>query len=345
MWVVHNYTPFATAGGFVHDRSGQLHWVVGVRATLEFSESGELIRSATQIPVSRVPVFQGPTTTSSLLHDADLMLPKRSTDVILDAHACAPSHRPVTELEVGFELGNLRKRLRVYGERRWMRHATQGVVPSSPKPFVNSQISYEHAFGGADKSGSYFAPNPIGRGYARTPDELLHVVAPHIEDPAQPLTAARPPTRSIGFGAIAAHWEERVRFSGTYDARWQRERAPIWPQDLDERFFQSAPSDQQVLGRLRGNEECVLLRLTHSGIARFRIPRISVRVSTQFRDGLEQSEAVLQTVLIQSESQRLTLVWNAAHPCQEREHLLEHSRVTWEGEKSWAEPQQRTSTI
>ena len=91
-------------------------------------------------------------------------------------------------------------------------------------------------------------------------------------------------------------------------------------------------------GLLRGGEECVLLRLTRNGEARFRLPRITIRVLTHFKDRIEQNEATLQTVCIQSEVQRLTLVWSASQVCQEREHLLEQSRVTWEGEKTWAEP-------
>lgn len=345
MWVIQNYTPFAVAGGFVYDREGRLQWVVAVRATLEFSESGQLTRSAFQAPVSRVAAFHGPAATSSLLHDAELLLPKRFTDVILDAQAWAPGQRPVAELDVGFELGRIRKRLRVYGERTWVRHATQGIVPGTPKPFVTSPIKYEHAFGGQDKSGRSFLHNPVGRGYALSPEDLLHSLAPNIEDPSAPTMAARPPARAAGFGAVAAHWAERTRFAGTYDERWQRERAPLWPDDLDERFFQSAPSDQQVPGRLSGGEECLLLHLTRAGQARFRIPRIAIRVSTQFKQGVEHSDARLNTVFIQSQTQQLTIGWSAAHPCQDREHLLELSRVTWEGEKTWAEPQRQTSII
>jgi hypothetical protein len=342
MWVVHNHTPFATAGSFVCDKNGYMHWVVAVRATLEFADSGRLVRAAEQLPVSRTPVFRGPATTSSLIHDNDLVLPKTATDVIVDAHAWAPAQRPVTMLDVGFELGPIRKQLRVHGPRSWIHSATQDITPGTPQTFVTSPIGYECAFGGADKSGGHFAPNPAGRGYALSPTELLHTLAPSIEDLAEPLMAKRRPSRAAGFGAIAAHWSPRSAFAGTYDARWQRERAPLWPQDLDERFFQSAPVDQQVPGQLRGGEECVLVHLTKSGSARFRLPKIRIEVVTQFKDASERSEATLQTVLIQPEASRLTLVWSAAHVSQDREHRLEHSRVTWEGEKTWAEPQQRT---
>jgi len=36
------------------------------------------------------------------------------------------------------------------------------------------------------------------------------------------------------------------QYSGTYDEAWQRDMAPLLPEDFDEQFFQRAPPDQQI---------------------------------------------------------------------------------------------------
>jgi hypothetical protein len=136
---------------------------------------------------------------------------------------------------------------------------------------------------------------------------------------------------------LPGHWLQRNRFAGTYDARWQRTRAPLWPRDFDTRFFQAAPADQQVPGYLRGGEPLVLHNLVPEGTVQLVLPRLRIHVETQFKDGDESTDAVLHTVFVETEERRLTLVWHAAQRCHGREHKLRQSVIKWEGPQTWAE--------
>jgi hypothetical protein len=345
MWVTKNHTPFAVAGAFACDVAGRKQWLVAIRATFEIEAGGQLVRAAEQLPVARAPKFRSEPATSSLVHDADLVFGKRATDIILNAQAWAPGGRPTHVLDVGFELGRIRKSLRVYGERVWTRVAG-GLMPSRPSPFVSIPIHYERAFGGADPRGQgHFAVNPVGRGYAFEPAALVDKLVPNIEDPREPLDRPEArPRKAAGFGAIAGHWPQRARYAGTYDERWQRERAPLWPEDYDTRFAQAAPEDQQVEGFLRGGELCTLHNLSRAGTLRFALPTPQLRVITQFADGEIDRDAVLHTVFIEPDENRLTLVWCSAIECHDREHLLERSLILAEGKRTWAERRRSTST-
>ena len=63
------------------------------------------------------------------------------------------------------------------------------------------------------------------------------------------------------FGPLAAHWQPRVQWGGTYGDKWAKDRQPLLPEDFDERFFQSAPEDQQAPTYLKGGEAVELVKL------------------------------------------------------------------------------------
>jgi hypothetical protein len=176
--------------------------------------------------------------------------------------------------------------------------------------------------------------NPVGRGFSKQVAALEHQAVPNVEDPREPLTVAgQAPSQPAGFGALAPHWSQRTRYAGTYDARWQREQAPLWPEDFDARFFQVAPADQQIQGFLRGGEVCELRNLTPQGLLRFTLPRLRIATTTHFTDNEVQRPADLHLVLIDADARRIQLVWQLALECHGREHTLRCTRIRWEGER------------
>ena len=119
MWHVDNRTPFAAERGWVRDRDGAEVWLVAVKCTFDIKPDGSTELSADQPPPLRVPEYHGEPGTSSLKYEADLVLTKTTTDVTVVGQAHAPGGRPVTELDVGFRVGSVRKALRVFGDRTW----------------------------------------------------------------------------------------------------------------------------------------------------------------------------------------------------------------------------------
>jgi hypothetical protein len=331
VWQLKNQTPYAADRCFVRDRRGAETWVVLVKATFTLQEDGTTALADRQEELCSAPQYQGKPGLSSLLYDTDFAL-KPATDVLLHGHAYAPGRKPAPHVDVELSVGTVSKRLRVFGDRLWQK-SNRGLVPSRPEPLVTLPIAYERAFGGVlpPPRGSMPAweqRNPVGTGYAATPDLLEGRQCPNIEDPRTLISAWDDRPSPAGFGPIARDWAPRRAFAGTYDHRWEIERAPLPPDDFDDRFYLCAPVDQQVQGFLKGGEPVVLLNLSpaHAEL-RFSLPKI--RLAFQTRLGREEVEhrAALSTVLIEPDASRVLITWCTALPCQGSEHMLERTRI------------------
>jgi len=330
MWLVDNRTPFAAERGWVRDRDGAEVWLVAVKCTFGVKADGSTEVSADQPPVLRVPEYHGEPAKSSLKYEADLVLTKTTTDVIVVGHAYAPGGRPVTEMEAGFRVGPVQKVLRIVGDRRW---TANGVSP--PSPFVKMPILYERAFGGMDGTSAnperdWEWRNPVGTGFVVAREKATGVALPNIEYPDQLMRSASDRPRPAGFGAIGGHWQPRVAYAGTYGDEWKKNRDPLLPDDFDTRFFQCAPEDQQAPAFLRGGEPVVLYRLTPLEDVRFSLPKVFLGFETRFLDGTSERhmERRLHTVILEPDFPRVSLVWHAALPCHFKVYKLERTIVT-----------------
>ncbi|MBN2688919.1 MAG: DUF2169 domain-containing protein, partial [Deltaproteobacteria bacterium] len=89
----------------------------------------------------------------------DVAMPKPGGEVLLAGVCCAPKGRELKAAEVSFRLGNIRKRLNVFGDRYWTRSVAAVWEISTPAPFTRMAITWENAFGGpaVDR-------NPVGKG-------------------------------------------------------------------------------------------------------------------------------------------------------------------------------------
>ena len=330
MWQVDNRTPFAADSTWVRDRSGAEVWLVAVKASFDIFADGSTQISAEQPPVLRMPEYFGEPEKSSIRYDADLMLTKQATDVIVVGHAHAPGGRPVTELDVGFRVGPIRKMLKVKGDRQW------GVLgPSAPMPFVKMPLRYERAFGGVDPASNtperdWDWRNPVGCGFAQKRVHLDGTPVPNLEWPDQPIRAWDERPEPAGFGPLGSHWESRAVFAGTYDERWMKERQPLLPHDFDDRFFQCAPTDQQVPGFLSGGETAAFLNLSPDGDLRFVLPRLYLGFDTRFYDGSREIHKLrkLHSVILEPDLPRVSLVWHSALPCHSKVQKLERTIVS-----------------
>ena len=343
MWVVDNQTPFAVERVFQRDHDANEVWVVAIKGTFEFRPDGILRCADEQAPPARAALWSGEPGKSSLLHDTDLVLSKRGTDVILRGHAYPPRGKRVTTMEVALRIGALAKRIRVFGVRAWMR-ASSTVVPGPARPIESVPICYEQAFGGTDPDApagksTRSGQNPVGKGFTHRPADLLDTAAPQLEPiDGAPLRGGPFDVAPAGFGAIAPGWFPRARFAGTYDDAWKESRAPLLPRDFDERFYQVAPLDQQLPRPLPAGETIELFNLTPDGYLRLRTPDIQLQMRVIFRDGEERVGVTLHTVLLDPDARRVQMVWHGALACHGRDHKLRQAQVSWEGDRSCLSP-------
>ena len=97
MWTVDNRTPFAAERAWVRDRSGAEVWLVAVKCTFDIRPDGTTVVSDGQPPVLRVAEYFGEPGKSSIKYENDLVLTKRTTDIIVVGH----SHKPRNEIVGG----------------------------------------------------------------------------------------------------------------------------------------------------------------------------------------------------------------------------------------------------
>jgi len=328
MWQIDNRTPFASAQSWVRNREGAETWLVAVKATFGIHPDGSVHVSAEQPPVLRSPEYWGEPGKSSLRYEADLILTKTTTDIVLNGHAYAPGGQPVSELDVGFRVGPVTKLLRVVGDRKWT-----SLGPSKPDLFTKMPLIYERAFGGVDIRAEnperhWEWRNPVGVGFATGRHGLVGRALHNVEAHDKPIGYGRPSPG--GFGPIASHWQPRASFAGTYDETWLRTRQPLLPHDFDDRFFQCAPSDQQAPDFLHGGEPVILRNMTLNADLRFLLPELSFVFETRFVGGdrcLNPSPR-LHTVILEPDFPRVSLVWHSAMECHAKAYELENTKIS-----------------
>jgi hypothetical protein len=331
MWQLDNRTPFAAERTWTRDRDGAEVWLVALKCTFDITPEGRAVAAAVQPPVTTTPEFLDPveSVASSLRYDIDLVRTKVTTDVIVHANAYAAAE-PVTHLDVGWHVGSVAKTLRVTGDRVWRDRAI-----TEPLPFTTMPIVYERAYGGIDprsratSSPQWSVGNPLGVGFALSEAAVEGLRLPNVEYPDKLISrwSDRPPP--AGFGPIAAHWQPRVRFAGTFDENWQRRRFPLLPDDFDDRYHQCAPADQQAPQFLVGGEPVGLTNLTPGGHLHFWLPRMVVSMETSFYTGGPElhDPPRLHTVIIEPEFPRVSLVWHSALRSHPRVYKLRRTRI------------------
>ncbi len=325
-----NRSPFQASLAAFPDADGIDALVVVVKATFDLAAEPAL--ATEQVPVKAADEYFGEPGLSSLRYAAELQLAKPGTDVVVVGSAHAPRGRPVEHVDVLFAIAGRKRILRVHGERRWQKGLLRSSITPA-EPFVTMPITYERAFGGTHvlpKGGKVLAEerNPVGRGFRgkRGAAEFDGQLLPNVDDPVHPLRSPGDGAPPLGFGFVAPSWLPRRAFAGTYDAVWQKTRAPFLPTDFDARFFHCAHPDFVFEKPLRGGEHVELIGMSPHGPIDLVLPTCAPTVVVTI-DGADAEPPVqLETVLLEPDAGRLCMTWKTSIRCDKR--LLAVERVT-----------------
>lgn len=333
MLQVENATRFVPGLFVFPDADGVDTAYVALKATFEVGQMGaDGVRVADQqAPLVLAEEYWGEPGASSLKRASDAHLCKPSTDIIVIGNAYAPRGRPVPVFEASVSVGKVAKKLRIFGDRVWVRDG-RTVAPSSPKAVEKVPLVYEKAFGGVhkvDESATlYEARNPMGVGFAgkRTPRALEGQPLPNIEDPKELLQKPGQQPRPAGVGFVAAHWQPRLGYAGTYDAAWQKKRAPYLPKDFNPRYFQAAHEDLVAPSYVRGGEPVELLNVSPLGAQRFLLPVVELDVEARLAGATHALAMNMETVVFEPDEGRFTMLWRGFLQCDKRALWLESVR-------------------
>jgi hypothetical protein len=315
-----NATPFAARVMPSADHAGCDVLLIVVAAHFELPGPDENNSRLRLLPTQEMPPlvdeYAGEPGQSSILRAGQSSYTNPATDICILGDACAPNGRPVTEMHVRVRVGSCAVDLRVSGDRVWEPSVAGAVRPSAPTPFLRMPLLWERAYGGVASGSTEEQPafeprNPIGCGFETDESLAIGRPVPNIEDPREPLTTVsdRPPP--MGVTPVARSWQPRVKYAGTYDDEWRRKRAPLWPDDFDQRFFCSAPLALQASPHLNGAEQVHLQGLHPEGTLSFRIPTVRLVSRSSFTDRTVRTTLVFDGVLINTNLGRLTLYYRA----------------------------------
>ena len=309
MLQVDNQTQFCTAIAPLADVSGVDTLFVCVKAT--FGWYPRLAVAPEQRPIALCDHYRGDPQRSSLIEAGEHHIGKRGTDVVLDGSAHAPGGKPTTSCPVSVAVANRRKVVAVYGDRTW--DTLAGVT--DPQPFVEMPLQFERALAGP--------ANPVGVGL----DRSAGAPVPNLEDPNAPVTGGGGEPRPVCFGPVAPGWQPRASFAGTYDAAWQRRRAPLLPADFDRRFFNVAADELAFDYFLQGGEAVEILGASRRGRIAFTLPRCRLAISVRISDAWESIEPQLETVALWPDDDAFSLTWRAKYACDRKVLAVERVRI------------------
>lgn len=250
-----------------------------------------------------------------LVHEGQSTYTRPGTDIYLHGSAWSPGGKPVLQSVVELQVGPVHKSAVVFGDRMWQR-SLGGTGPSRPKPFTAIPLSYSRCFGGAPvdpsradaEAGEH---NPVGCGLYRSAREAVDRPLPNFEDPRALIRSLgdRPPP--WGFGPVARHWRPRRTFAGTYDRAWQNERMPLWPADLDERFFCAAAPGLCARPHLQGGEAVRIAGMDPDGAREFSLPRVRVEARFEVGSSSIRRRLVLDAISFELEASSFVMTWRA----------------------------------
>lgn len=328
-----NNTPFkAEALPFKGPGNKNILTVI-VKGTFDILPDKQAATSHDQIPIAfGDELYDEKNDNISVKFESDMAPFKPRADIVLTGRAYAQDRRTV--LDVMLRVGNLKKILRIFGNRYWV-SSFLAERPSEPEPFSVMDITYERAFGGIDmESGDFCRENPTGQGFytKKTKKTLNNSPLPNIEDPDNLIRSWKDHPKPVGFGFYNKAWIPRASYAGTYDTKWRKERSPEFPEDFSFDYYNAAHPDLQVKGYLKGDEEVELVNLRPDGAVRFKLPGMKLKCKVMKLYDMvspsafgkrnendprlitEEADFNLDTLCLIPDENRFYLVWRALCP-------------------------------
>jgi hypothetical protein len=103
---------------------------------------------------------------------------------------------------------------------------------------------------------------------------------------------------------------------------------PLLPDDFDRRYYSAAHPALALQGFLRGGEPLEVLNASLGGPVRFLLPQLQPFGTVRMRNGdTDRIGMALDTIVIDTDIDRLSMVWRGSLSIQKRTHDIVWSKV------------------
>lgn len=307
---------------------------ISIKASFGFAPDGRLLPLRTPSAIEHDEVWSGQPMRSSLVHPGDLIPFKPRTDILVVGTAVPPKGRPQPHWDARLAFPGGEKRLRLFGPRAWRHSLLSGWSLSAPEPTQAVSLQYENAYGGVVdaakqqfEEGEFYPENPFGCGYLgrARPRTEQDYRAPQIEAWNGAISRLGKDVPVGGFGPVPGFVPSRAKYMGTWERDGQPTVSAGVPSDMDMRYWNTAPEDQQIEGELEPGAVIRLDGMTERGQLALTLPHIKALSIAQMRTGRRLPEDLsLDTVLIDLDRKQLQLRY---HGIREADAEIESIRV------------------
>lgn len=299
------------------NRQGQRQHTLVIKASYDFTLSGELTLADNPTNLIQQDQWQGKPGLSSLIAASETAPFKQGGEYYLFGSACPVGERTATRVSLTLEDQRQRnhKALRVCGEYHWV-PSWKGAQSSQRQPLAPATpLHYELAYGGVDeKTRKQVAANPAGRGFNPSRFTLHDNRAPLIEyDRGVPAVTPHQAVQPAGFGPLPACWEPRSKRTKTTRTANQETGCP-WEKNAPENLHNCAPEDQQWPAPFGGNETLTLQGFfpDHSAPVTLALPVQALQPHLIDAGDRHHLAPRCDTLVIDTDQQQLHLTWRCA---------------------------------
>jgi hypothetical protein len=247
--------------------------------------------------------------------DHDLVPPKPVFDLLVAGYVTPPDNHHKPKIEASVRIGNHQSTLEAHVPRYWK----PGLINHTPEPLSKTLHRVPISYALADWSA----------GFPLEPESEQMQLLPWLQRPGVTCRRKRHDMHPAGFGYWPENAEHRKCYSGTYDEAWQWQRMPDLPDDFNDRFFNVAHPELQLMQTPAPGMEIELTHLSETPRLSFGMPHLSLvaQVTTLGGNLLPPAPLRPDTLTIEPDQSRMSLIQRTTLNMGDGEHAIGSIRL------------------
>jgi hypothetical protein len=248
--------------------------------------------------------------------DHDLTPPKPLFDLLVAGYVVPPENHRKPQIKACVRIGHQQTILEAHVPRYWK----PGLVNHSPEPLSKTLYRVPVSYALADWSG----------GFPLEPEPEQPQLLPWLQRSGVTCHRKQHDKYPAGFGFWPENAEHRKRHSGTYGKAWQWQRMPDLPNDFDDRFYNVAHPELQLLQTPAPGTEIQLTHLSETAQLTIRMPslELTAQVTTVGGSVLPPVPLKPDTLTIEPNHSRMSLIQRTILKMDSGERAIRSIRLT-----------------